>query len=125
VTASKRRGELEFRKALYERIVEIDPDYREVLAGLAQIYTELGEYARGFEVDLRLARLSPRDPWLYYNLACDCSLLGRIDDALTLLRSAVLLGYSDRDRMDRDPDLENLRKDRRYRDVRREMAARE
>jgi len=120
---ARRRREMQFRREFYERVVRHDPQYQEALAGLAQVCTELGDYQKGLQADLCLARLSPLDPAIYYNLACDYSRLGRIDEAFVLLRAAVLLGYRDRERMDRDPDLENLRKDRRYREVQRELGA--
>jgi len=52
---------------------------------------------------------------VHYNLACSYSLLGRIEDALLSLKRAINLGYEDFDYLLRDPDLENLKKDKRFR----------
>jgi tetratricopeptide (TPR) repeat protein len=46
---------------------------------------------------------------LLYNLACAQTRAGNRDDALTSLKMALENGFSDWDRLGRDPDMENLR----------------
>jgi peroxiredoxin/transglutaminase-like putative cysteine protease len=55
---------------------------------------------------------------VWYNLACCYSLLGRVDGALEALKQAIKGGYRDLHWMDNDPDLENIRKDPRYKELR-------
>jgi hypothetical protein len=60
-------------------------------------------------VDERLARLEPRNPLVFYNLACSYSLSGEIDQAANALERALQLGYRDFDWLAKDPDLKPLR----------------
>jgi len=105
-----------YQKRIYEKILEMKPDYLEVLFCLGEIYTYLGEYKKSLEIDLKISEIIPDHPYVYYNLACDYSLLGNIDEAFKNLKIAISLGYEDFESIDNDPDLENLRKDRKYKD---------
>lgn len=50
----------------------------------------------------------------YYNLACARARLGQADLALTALGKALELGYGDIERVERDPDLSDLRSNPRF-----------
>ena len=106
--------DLEFEIRFFEGVLESCPDHLESLTFLGQFYTTRGDYARGLEIDLRLARLRPRDPIVHYNLACSYSLLGRIDEALRALERSVQLGYSGLAHLLADDDLDNVRRDARF-----------
>jgi len=106
--------DLDFEIEFYERIIERSPECVEVLMALGDDYTKAGRYREGLEVDLKLAKLRTHDPVVHYNLACSHSLLGQIDEALAALRRAIELGYRDFNHLQRDPDLENLRRDPKY-----------
>lgn len=106
--------ELLYQKRIYEQILKEKDDYLEVLICLGEIYTYLGEYRKSLKVDLKISEIIPDQPHVYYNLACDYSLLGNIEEAFKNLKIAFSLGYKDFDSIDKDPDLENLRKDKRY-----------
>lgn len=110
--------DLTFERALYESVVERDPTNVEALMALGEAYTQGKEYEKGLEVDLKLVRLRPQDPVAQYNLACSYALLGRSDAAFASLNKAVDLGYGDLAHVDRDADLESLRGDSRYAEVR-------
>jgi Flp pilus assembly protein TadD len=90
------------------------PDNLDALAELGQLYTRLGRWENGLEVDRRLARLVPHNPTVHYNLACSLALLGRQDDALEALERSVELGYDDFEFMLGDPDLATLRDETRF-----------
>ena len=107
------RFEIEF----YENILKERPDFIEALKVLAQIYTKSGMYKKGLQLDKRLIELLPYDSIVYYNLACSYSLIVDIDSSLKAIKKAIELGYSDFAYMDKDPDLINLRKDRRYEQI--------
>lgn len=102
--------EVEFLEAVLGR----DPCEESSLALLGHIYTRQGEYAKGLEIDLRLASLRPNDPIARYNLACSLSLVNRVDEAFTALGQAVDLGYQDLPHLLQDEDMENLRSDPRF-----------
>lgn len=104
-----------FEMQFYEDVLRQDPCNEDVLMALGHAYTTRGEYQKGLEVDRRLVRLRPSDPTAFYNLACSYSLTGQLDESIMTLEHAISLGYRDFDHMLRDPDLENLRKDSRFR----------
>jgi tetratricopeptide (TPR) repeat protein len=104
----------EFEIRFFENILKERPDFVEALIALGDLYTKAGFYAKGLEVDLRLSRLRPDDGTVFYNLACDHSLLNNIDAAFKSLTAAIILGYQEWRFIQQDPDLENLRQDQRF-----------
>jgi tetratricopeptide (TPR) repeat protein len=84
---------------------------------LGQALTRVGRHNEALEADLRLADLRPKDPVAFYNLACSYSNLENLDAAFDALRRAFDLGYRDYRHMLRDPDLENVRRDRRFKSL--------
>jgi predicted Zn-dependent protease len=99
------RVEVEFLEALRRRC----PDHEPLLEALGHLYTRHGRFAEGLDVDLRLTRISPTDPENWYNLACSFALTRQNDRAISALRKAVALGYSDVEWMQSDEDLASLR----------------
>ena len=108
------RAELEFEIGLFEKVIAREPDHVEALMTLGNNYTIRGQYAEGLAIDLRLSSLRPRDPLVHYNLACSYSLLGSAEEAIGSLETAVALGYRDFEFLQRDPDLDPIRGDARF-----------
>ncbi len=106
--------DIEFQMAFFEGILKKNPDYVDVLIVLGEIYTHKGLYAKGLEVDAKLARLRPENPIVHYNLACSLSLLGDLGSSFKAIKRAIQLGYKDFQYMASDPDLSNLRRDERF-----------
>lgn len=106
--------DLEFEIKFYENILKDNPDFVEALIALGDAYTKNGRYEEGLKVDQKLAKLKPKDPVVFYNLACSYSLLKELDVSLEALRKAIKLGYDDFSYIQKDLDLENLRQDKRY-----------
>ena len=105
-----RRVELNF----LERVRRRCPAYRPVNEVLGDLYTKVGRFEDGLEVDLTLAQTHPNDPYVWYNLGCSYALTGRPDDAFAALERAVRLGYADRDWLLKDDNLEGLHTDPRF-----------
>ena len=114
--------ELRFRIGLYEAALEGDPSQTELLVHLGTLYTRVGLFEKGLEVDRRLVEANPEEPMFHYNLACSYSLLGNVDTAFATLRKAIQLGYDEIEHLRSDPDLDNLKKDRRYDELLRDLA---
>lgn len=76
--------------------------------------TAFGRAASLFEIEAAAETL-PGDS--YYNLACCRALMGETDAALVALERAAVTGWSNRDWAARDPDLESLREDQRFKDL--------
>lgn len=114
---SKSEVLLDFEISFYEKLLRAYPEFVDVLLPLGEAYTRRGLHAKGLEVDLKLTKLRAEDPLTWYNLACTYSLLNRLDESAEALRRAVALGYTDLDYLRRDPDLGNLRRSPKFRDV--------
>lgn len=102
--------DLDIKIQFMEGIVRRDPEYIEALQLLGDHYTQRGKYHDGLKVDEQLSRLEPRNPLVFYNLACSYSLTGAVDLAASALDKALALGYRDFKWLAKDPDLRTLRK---------------
>jgi tetratricopeptide (TPR) repeat protein len=109
--------ELDTRISFLEGIVRRDPRYVEALEILGDHYAQRGRYAQSLKVDQQLSRLEPRNPLVFYNLACSHSLNGEFDLAAAALERALALGYHDFKWLARDPDLRRLRQHPLYRPI--------
>jgi tetratricopeptide (TPR) repeat protein len=106
-----------FEVGLSRAVLDSNPRHPRALEMLGQALTRIGRHNEALEADLRLARLRPKDPVAFYNLACSYSNLENLDAAFDALRRAFDLGYRDYRHMLRDPDLENVRRDRRFKSL--------
>lgn len=113
----KETRDLDVKIQFMEGIVRRDPQYIEALQLLGDHYTQRGRYQHGLKVDERLSHLEPRNPLVFYNLACSYSLMGEVDLAAGALEKALALGYRDFKWLAKDPDLRKLRKHPLYRDI--------
>lgn len=109
--------DLDIKITFMEGIVRRDPRYVEALQILGDHYTQRGRFDSSLKVDRRLSRLEPRNPLVYYNLACSYSLNSDFDLAASALEKALSLGYNDFKWLARDPDLRQLRKHPVYRNI--------
>lgn len=105
----------EFEVGLARAILQGSPDRVDALQMLGQALTACGRHREALEVDQRVVNLAPKDPTAHYNLACSRSNLGDVDRALQALEKAFDLGYRDYKHLLRDKDLENVRRDPRFR----------
>lgn len=113
----KETRELDVKVEFMEGIVRRDPAYVEALQLLGDFYTQRGRFDQSLKVDENLSRLEPRNPLVFYNLACSYSLTDQINLAATALERALSLGYRDFKWLTRDPDLRKLRKHPIFRDI--------
>lgn len=109
-----RRAGLDFEIGLFEKVIAREPDHVEALMVLGNNYTTRGQHREGLAIDLRLSSLRPNDPLVHYNLACSYSLLRRTAEAVATLEKAIALGYRDFDFLEKDPDLDPIRGDARF-----------
>ncbi len=110
----KQLPDLDFETKFYEGVLKQKPDFVQALAALGDTYTKRGLFKEGLDIDKRLINLKPNDPIAWYNLACSYSLLNDIDSGLEALKKAINFGYEDFYFLNKDPDLENLRRDARF-----------
>ena len=113
----KETRELDVKIAFLEGLVRRDPQYVEALQMLGDHYTQRGKHDQSLRVDQQLSRLQPRNPLVFYNLACSHSLNGEVDRAAEALEKALALGYRDFEWLAKDPDLSHLRQHPLYRNI--------
>jgi len=77
-------------------------------------YKEEKNYPRAIEVGKEALNLSISSPLLHLNMSCFYSLNNEINFAYIHLEKAVECGFIDFYALEKDPDLENLRKDPGY-----------
>jgi tetratricopeptide (TPR) repeat protein len=106
---------LDIKISFMEGIVRRDTSYVEALQILGDHYTQRGRFENSLKVDKQLSRLEPRNPLVFYNLACSYSLNAEYDRAASALEKALTLGYRDFKWLAKDPDLLRLRKHPVYR----------
>lgn len=109
--------DIAFEISFFEDILRDKPNHPDVLAALGDAYTKIGRFEDGLKIDVQLVLLKPDDPIVHYNLACSYSLLRKADLCLDTLQKAVHLGYRDFSFMSRDPDLDFIRSDPRYKEL--------
>jgi tetratricopeptide (TPR) repeat protein len=102
--------DLDVRINFIEGIVRRDPGYVDALQLLGDHYTQRGRFVEGLKVDEQLSQLEPKNPLVFYNLACSYSLTDQFDLAATALQRALNLGYRDFKWLAKDPDLRKFRK---------------
>src|SRR5262249_52283714 len=55
-------------RIFYQDALKIDPNYRDAQAGLARIYSMMGEHERAFETLNKAMKKNPKDGGLWYDL---------------------------------------------------------
>jgi len=113
---------LAFEVSFFEGIARRDPNFVEALQILGDAYTKTGQWEKGLKIDQRLAKLCPDNALVFYNLACSYSLLKKVDEAFAALSEAVKRGYDDARWLNKDPDLDNLRHDNRFEEIRENLS---
>jgi tetratricopeptide (TPR) repeat protein len=107
-----RAGRIEM--TFLEQVRRRCPAYRPVNEVLGDLYTKVGRFEDGLDVDLTLTRSYPDDPYVWYNLGCSYALTGQRDEAFVALGRAVDLGYADFEWFMKDDNLGSIRSDLRF-----------
>lgn len=104
------QNQLDFDISFYSCVLDRNPDYVDVLRCQGELLSRKGDFSQALLVEQRLAALTPADAIVRYNLACTYAKAGFANDALSSLKAALELGYTDFDYLDSDPDLDALRR---------------
>lgn len=107
----------DFEIGLSRAVLAVNRRHVGALLALGTALTAAGRHREALEADLKTVAVLKDDATAWYNLACSFSNLSRIDEALETLRKAVDLGYRDFPYLLKDPDLENVRRDPRFREI--------
>ncbi|MFP4055455.1 MAG: TPR end-of-group domain-containing protein [Candidatus Brocadiia bacterium] len=84
------------------------------LSAEAQEHFQARDYEQAAKTCRQMIRLMPDHPIPHYNLACALARRGKTDPALEALEMALFKGFRQPEHMQSDPDLESLRKTKRF-----------
>jgi len=115
---ARRRG-----VARAEAHLELNPDDTRALYMAANGLVALGETRRGLALAHRARELDPHEPMLLYNLACIYSLAGETEEAIDCLLACLRHGFSFREWIEQDSNLDTIRDHPRYRELMRSFGA--
>jgi tetratricopeptide (TPR) repeat protein len=83
-------------------------------------YLQKGDYEKAilfFEIAAKTSKVNPFSFYQLYNLACAYSLSKQKKNALKNLKLAVEAGFRNRAHMEKDPDLDNIRNEKAFKDI--------
>jgi len=98
-----------------ERRLELHPEDTRALYLGADALLGLGDAARASEWAQRALAIAPGDPYVRYGLACLYSNMNEPSESLDHLEASLRAGFSHREWIDNDSDLDNVRDEPRYR----------
>ncbi len=103
---------------LLNKHLELNPDDANAVTIGAVCHSRLGDQEQGIVWAERALAIDPSDARIQYNVACLMALAGKSDRAIECLEHAVRAGFAHFDWVEKDPDLNSLRNDPRFRALR-------
>ncbi len=116
-------GKFERARKSFHDALEKDPQRAEAYNGMGVTFYARGDLDEALAWYKRSLEADPRFGDAYYNMACVYALQAHKDLAFAYLRMAALNHYSERELMDKDPDLVSLRGDAQWKDIVDQMSA--
>jgi len=113
-------GQAALEKALsvIEKHLELNPDDARALYLGANALIQFGQRERALDWVRRAYAIDPTDSGVLYNVACVYALGGLIDEAIECIDKAIQNGFGHREWLDNDSDLDSLREDPRFQELR-------
>ncbi|MFQ5450742.1 MAG: tetratricopeptide repeat protein [Nitrospinaceae bacterium] len=94
----------------YRMALRHNSKFQETYVNLSTTYLRTGNYEKAYATLKSLETINAANPFLHYNLACYYSLTGKTGPSLDSLKKAVQFGYKNFREIEKDPDLEALRR---------------
>jgi Flp pilus assembly protein TadD len=110
-------GFFERARKNFKKATGLDPTRPEAFNGIGVTYYARGDYEEALRWYKKALEVDPNFGDAYYNMACIYSLMKKKALAFRYLHIATLNGYAEFQAMEADEDLNNLRGDKRYRDI--------
>ena len=117
------QGRFERARKLFHEALEKDPQRAEAYNAMGVTYYARGDLDEALAWYKRSLEADPRFGDAFYNLACVYALQQRRELAFRYLRLAALNHYSERELMEKDPDLSSLRGEPQWAEILQQMSA--
>jgi tetratricopeptide (TPR) repeat protein len=98
----------------YRMALHHNKNFEEAYVNLSTAYLSGKKFNESRKTLSTLEEINPSNPSLHYNLACYHALTGQDGPALKALQRAVDLGFKNFKSVETDPDLENLRRNPKF-----------
>ena len=117
------QGKFERARDAFHGALDKDPKRAEAYNGLGVTFYARGDYDEALAWYKKSLEADPRFGDAYYNMACVYALQAQKGLAFRYLRMAALNHYSERELMEKDPDLASLRDDAQWNEIVAQMSA--
>ena len=107
----------EFEIGFFGCILDRNPTNVDVIRRLVEHLSRRANYDAALPLYRKLVNLRPNDCIARYNLSCTLSMLGHIEEAVSVLKQAFEIGYCDIAHLETDADMEPLRDHPGYVDI--------
>lgn len=101
----------------FKKAIEIKSDFIEAYHNLGSAYLRDKDYLNALDIIKKEIAIKPDYKYAFYNLACVYSIQGKVFEAVVSLKKAVELGYSDFHNIITDPDLANIREEKAFKGI--------
>lgn len=105
----KQQGHPRAARASFQTALMLQPGFIPALDGLGVTYAMEGKYAEALSVFEQITNIWPEGSNAFYRIACIYARQRRVDQAIYWLKSALDKGFNDRDRIQTDENLANVR----------------
>ena len=102
----------------YKTALELKPNFVEPYINLSAVYLNKKNFKLSLKTLNTLESINPNDPLLHYNFSCYYALLGNIPKGIDSLKKAIANGYKNHQNLETDPDLEGLRQNPQFNELR-------
>jgi tetratricopeptide (TPR) repeat protein len=93
------------------------PNNSEIASTAGHLYARLGERAKALKLAAFLAETHRESPLTLYDAASIAAAAGDRNTAIEFLKQAISAGFEEKALLTRDPDLEGVRRDPRFKQV--------
>jgi serine/threonine protein kinase/Flp pilus assembly protein TadD len=102
---------------LAEERIELNPEDARAYNVAGSLLAGMGDSEHALEYAKRAAEIDPEDTVTLYNAACTYTMLGKHDEALTTLETALDKGYGHKEWIEHDPDFDAVRDNPRFKAI--------
>ena len=105
----------------FQKILDESPFHFQANYHIAFAYLLAKNYKKSIHHFVIARRIHPEDMLTLYNLSCAYSLDGQIENALEALEASIKAGFIDHGHIGRDPDLDPLRGEDKFKELLNEL----